>query len=166
KYRAPFVAALAHLKSRLEGTMADVQVYEMFIHTSPEKLWEALTDGAVTKKYFFGETIVSDWRKGSSWHSIGPSGSRDVEGTVIEAAPPRRLVVTWQVLYDAELKDEHARVTYEIEKRGPICKLTVVHELEHAPKTAKHVAGGWGIVLAGLKTLLETGHPMPMPEPV
>jgi len=166
KYRVPFAAALSHLKSRLEETMADVQIYEMLIHTTPEKLWDALTNGEVTKKYFFGETFVSDWKKGSSWHSLGPSGSRDVEGTVIEAVAARRLVVTWQVLYNQELRDEHSRVTYEIEKRGQICKLTVVHELEHAPKTAKHVAGGWGIVLAGLKTLLETGRPMPMPEPM
>jgi Activator of Hsp90 ATPase homolog 1-like protein len=61
---------------------------------------------------------------------------------------------------------EQSRVTYNIEKRGQVCKLTVLHELEHAPKTAKHVANGWGVVLAGLKTLLETGRPMPMPEPV
>jgi len=166
KYRAPFAEALANLKSRLEGTMADSQVYELLIHTTPEKLWDALTNGEVTKQYFFGETMVSDWKKGSSWHSVGASGSRDVEGTVLEAVPPRRLVVTWQVLYDPELRDEHSRVTYEIEKRGPVCKLTVLHELAHAPKTAKHVANGWGVVLAGLKTLLETGRPMPMPEPV
>jgi uncharacterized protein YndB with AHSA1/START domain len=166
KYRAPFTAALSNLKSRLEGSMADTQVYELLIHTTPEKLWDALTNGEVTKRYFFGETMVSDWKKGSSWHSVGASGSRDVEGTVIEAVAPRRLVVTWQVLYDPELKDEHSRVTYEIEPRGQLCKLTIVHELEHAPKTAKHVANGWGIVLAGLKTLLETGRPMPMPEPV
>ena len=65
----------------------------------------------------------------------------------------------------ADLKNEHSRVTYGIEKRGPVCKLTVTHELADAPKTAGHVAGGWGVVLAGLKTLLETGRPMPMPEP-
>jgi uncharacterized protein YndB with AHSA1/START domain/DNA-binding transcriptional ArsR family regulator len=166
KYRAPFAEALSNLKSRLEGTMGDTQVYEIFIQTTPEKLWDALTNGEVTKKYFFGETIVSDWKKGSPWHSVGESGTRDVEGTVVEAVAPRRLVVTWHVLYDPELRDEHSRVTYEIEPRGPISKLTVVHELEHAPKTAKHVSKGWGIVLAGLKTLLETGRPMPMPDPM
>jgi len=166
KYRTPFAAALSTLKSRLEETMADTQIYELLIHTTPEKLWEALTNAEITKKYFFGESIISDWKKGSSWHSNGASGSRDVEGTVLEADAPRRLVVTWQVLYDPELRDEQSRVTYNIEKRGQVCKLTVVHELEQAPKTAKHVANGWGIVLAGLKTLLETGRPMPMPEPV
>ena len=173
KYRAPFAGALSNLKSHLEGTMGSTQVYEILIHTTPEKLWEALTNGEITKQYFFGETIVSDWKKGSSWHFMlhqarngRAAGSRDVEGTVLEAVAPRRLVITWQVLYDPDLKDESSRVTYEIEKRGEVCKLTVVHELEHAPKTAKHVVNGWGVILASLKTLLETGRPMPMPEPV
>ena len=146
--------------------MAETQVYATLIHTTPDKLWDALTNGEVTKQYFFGETIVSDWKKGSPWHSVGSSGSRDVESTVLEADSPRRLVVTWQVLYDPDLRDEHSRVTYEIDKRGDICKLTVSHELGRAPKTAKHVSNGWGIVVAGLKTLLEPGRPMPMPEPV
>jgi uncharacterized protein YndB with AHSA1/START domain len=145
--------------------MAETQVHEMLIHTTPQKLWDALTNHEVTKQYFFGESIVSDWKKGSSWHSLGSSGSRDVEGTVLEVAAPRRLVLTWQVLYDPDLRDEQSRVTYEIDQRGDLCKLTVRHELARAPKTANHVANGWGIVLAGLKTLLETGRPMPMPEP-
>jgi len=143
--------------------MDERHVHDMLIHTTPEKLWNALTDGAVTKQYFFGGTFVSDWQKGSPWHCVGNSGSRDVEGTVLEASSPRRLVVTWHVLYDPDMKDEHSRVTYEIDQRGEVCKLTVAHDLEGAPKTAKHVANGWGIVLAGLKTLLETGRPMPMP---
>jgi uncharacterized protein YndB with AHSA1/START domain/DNA-binding transcriptional ArsR family regulator len=166
KYRAPIAEALSALKSKLEGAMADTQIYEILIHTTPAKLWEALTHGEITKKYFFGETLVSDWKKGSAWHSINPNGSRDVEGTVLEVEAPRRLVVTWHVLYNPELKDEHSQVTFEIQQRGQVCKLTVVHELERAPKTAKHVANGWPVVLAGLKTLLETGRPMPMPEPL
>src|ERR1700737_1909497 len=85
KYRAPFAAALSDLKSRLEATMAETQVYEVFIKTTPQKLWQALTDGEMAKKYFFGETIHSDWKPGSAWHSTGPDGSRDVEGSVIES---------------------------------------------------------------------------------
>ena len=145
---------------------SQVQIYQVFIRTTPEKLWQALTDGEVTKKYFFGETIHSDWKRGSEWHSTGPNGSRDVEGTVLEADPPRRLVVTWHILYDAELSKEQSRVTYLIEKRGEVCKLTATHELAEAPKTAQHVsADGWQLVLSGLKTLLETGEPMPLPQP-
>ena len=166
KYAAPFAAALSQLKSQLEGTAMqnDVQLYQVFIRTTPDKLWQALTDGAITKKYFFAETIESDWKRGSPWHSTGPNGSRDVEGTVIESDPPRRLMLTWHVLYDKELSDELSRVTYVIEKRGEVCRLTVTHELAGAPKTAQRVShDGWQLVLSGLKTLLETGQPMPMP---
>jgi len=166
KYRAPFAAALSELKSRLEETeMAETQVYEVFIRTTPQKLWQALTDGEVTKRYFFGETVHSDWKAGSAWHSSGPEGNRDVEGKVIESDPPRRLVMTWRALYDPDLSSESSRVTYLIEKRGDVCKLAVTHELADAPKTAKHVSkDGWTLVLSGLKTLLETGESMPMPE--
>jgi uncharacterized protein YndB with AHSA1/START domain len=87
-----------------------------------------------------------------------------VDGTVIESDPPKRLVLTWHVLYDKDLSDELSRVTYLIEKRGEVCRLTVTHELSEAPKTAQHVGqDGWQLVLSGLKTLLETGQPMPMP---
>ena len=166
KYRAPFAAALSGLKSRLEGTeMAETQVYQVFIRTTPQKLWQALTEGEVTKRYFFGETVHSDWKAGSEWHSTGPEGSRDVEGKVVESDPPRRLVMTWRALYDPELSSESSRVTYLIEKRGEVCKLAVTHELADAPKTAKHVSkDGWTLILSTLKTLLETGEPMPMPE--
>jgi uncharacterized protein YndB with AHSA1/START domain/DNA-binding transcriptional ArsR family regulator len=166
KYAAPFAAALSQLKSQLEGTAMqnDVQIYQVFIRTTPEKLWQALTDSAVTKKYFFGEAIHSDWKRGSEWYSIGPNGSRDVEGTVVESDPPKRLVITWHILYDQELSKEQSRVTYFIERRGEVCKLTVTHELNEAPKTARHVSdNGWHLVLSSLKTLLETGQSMPMP---
>jgi uncharacterized protein YndB with AHSA1/START domain len=166
KYRAPFAAALSELKSQLEDPMAETQVYELFIRTTPEKLWQALTDGEVTKKYLFAETLHSDWMRGSEWYSIGAQGSRDVEGTVVESDRPRRLVLTWRALYDESLKHELSRVTYLIEKRGEVCKLSVTHDLAEAPLTAKHVnADGWQIILSGLKTLLETGEPMPMPQP-
>jgi uncharacterized protein YndB with AHSA1/START domain len=165
KYRAPFAAALSDLKSRLEEPMAETQVYELFIRTSPEKLWQALTDGAVTKKYFFDETIHSDWKAGSEWYSTSPEGRRDVDGKVLESDPPRRLVITWHVLYDPSLSNEVSKVTYLIEKRGEMCKLSVKHDLSEAPKTASHVsADGWQWVLSNLKTLLETGQTLPKPQ--
>jgi|SRR5438105_2082032 len=166
KYAAPFAEALSRLKSSLEGNMAadTTQLYEVFIRTTPEKLWQALTDGEVTRRYFFGETVHSDWKRGSAWFSTGPQGSRDVEGEVIESDPPRRLVITWHVLYDPALSKELSRVTYLIEKRGEVCKLSVVHDLSEAPLTAKHVGDdGWQYVISGLKTFLETGEPMPAP---
>ncbi len=166
KFRAPIAAALSNLKTRLEDPMVSTFIYEVFIRTTADSLWRALTDGDVTRTWFFGEAVHSDWRRGSSWHSIGPSGARDVEGEVIEANPPHRLVLSWHILYDADLKDELSRVTYAIDQRGDVCKLTVTHEMGAAPKTAKHVTrDGWTLVMSSLKTLLETGAPMPMPAP-
>src|SRR3981189_516182 len=112
KYRAPFAAALSDLKSRLEDPMAETQVYDLFIRTTPEKLWQALTDGAVTRKYLFNETIHSDWKPGSEWYSTGAEGKRDVDGKVLECHPPRRLVITWHVLFDPQLSNEISTVTY------------------------------------------------------
>jgi len=125
-------------------------------------VWAALTEGELTKKYFHEESIESDFKRGSKWHSVGPSGSRDVEGEVLESDPPHRLVITWHILYDASLARELSRVTYLIEKRGDACKLTVLHDCSEAPLTAKHVSeDGWQWVLSNLKTFLETGAPLP-----
>ena len=165
KYRAPFAAALSDLKSRLEVKMAEIQVYELFIRTTPEKLWQALTDGEVTKKYFFGEKIHSDWKPGSEWYSLSPEGRRDVDGNVLECDPLRRLVITWRVLYNPDLSKELSRVTYLIEKRGEMCKLSVTHDVSDAPKTASHVSSdGWQWVISSLKSLLETGQGLPTPQ--
>lgn len=144
--------------------MAETQVYELFIKTTPEKLWQALTDPEQTRLYFFGERIHSSWKPGAQWHSIGPKGTRDVEGKVLEADRPRRLVLSWHVLYDPELGAELSRVTYEIEQKGPLCKLTATHDLSEAPKTSSRVRGGWPLLLSSLKSLLETGEPLPAPE--
>lgn len=165
KYREPLAAALSDLKSVLENPMAEKQIYEVFIRTTPEKLWQAITDPVISTRFFFGESARSDWKVGSEWHSVGPKETRDVEGKVLESDPPRRLVITWHVLYDPTLADELSTVTYLIEKRGALCKFTVEHEVAKAPLTAKHVGTeGWVVVLSALKTLLETGEAMPMPE--
>jgi len=140
----------------------ETQVYSLFIRTTPDRLWQALTDGEVTKKYFFDEAIHSDWKPGSEWYSLSPEGRRDVDGKVLESDPPRRLVITWHVLYNPELSKEVSKVTYLIEQRGEMCKLSVTHDLADAPKTATHVSeDGWQWVLSNLKTLLETGKPLP-----
>ena len=163
KYRAPFAAALSELKTTLEEPMT--QIYELFIHTTPAKLWEALTDGAVTRKYLFNETLHSDWKPGSEWYSTGPEGKRDVDGKVLECDPPRRLVITWRVLYNPDLSKELSRVTYLIDQRGEMCKLSVTHDVSDAPKTASHVStNGWQWVISSLKSLLETGQGLPTPQ--
>jgi DNA-binding transcriptional ArsR family regulator len=162
KYSAPIAAAMSQLKSQLEEPMSDaklLQVYEIYIRTTPEKLWQGLIDPALTRKYFFGTAYQSPPVTGSPYVSAMPDGSVAVDGMIIEADPPRKLVQTWHVCYDPEMAKELSRVTWLIEQRGTSCKLTATHELESAPLTAKHVGNeGWIVILSGLKTLLETGE--------
>jgi uncharacterized protein YndB with AHSA1/START domain len=145
-------------------TAQATQVYSVFVRATPEQLWDAITKPEFTSKYFYGSVIDSTWEPGSPY--LGWSSDRStqyVDGEVIEASPPSKLVTTWRALYDAETAAEpFSRVTWEIEPAGDgVTKLTVIHdELEAAPKTAENVAGGWSYVLSGLKTLLETGEPL------
>jgi len=145
-------------------TAQATQVYSVFVRATPEQLWEAITKPEFTTKYFYGSVIDSTFEPGAPY--VGWSSDRSqqyVDGEVIEATPPQKLVTTWRALYDAEAAAEpYSRVSWEIEPAGDgVTKLTVVHDqLEAAPKTAENVAGGWSYVLSGLKTLLETGQPL------
>ena len=139
-------------------TEQTTQVYSLFIRATPEQVWDAITKPEFTQQYFYGVRI--ELRDGRRF-----SAMRDVEWDedVFEADPPRRLVHQWVSAYDPDMAaEEPSRVTWEIEPQdGGITKLTVVHDrLERAPKTAESVAGGWMLVLSGLKTLLETGEPL------
>jgi uncharacterized protein YndB with AHSA1/START domain len=140
-------------------TQTTVQVYQLFIKASPEKIWDALIDPDLTSKYFYGSriTITPEGRVSTS-----PDGKDNWgDSEVLEWDPPHKLVHGWRSLYDPELAAEGtSRVTWEIEAQdGGVTKVTLVHDqLENAPKTAESVSGGWMLVLSGLKTLLETGE--------
>lgn len=148
------------------STAADlrVQVYQIVIRTTPERLWEAIVSPGFTTRYFHGAriTITPD-----RYLSLGPDDSVWGDAPVLEWDPPRRLVHGWRSLYDEQASPEPAsRVTWEIEPREDgTCLLTVTHDgLDHSPLTASRVSGaGWMGVLSGLKTLLETGEPMVVP---
>jgi len=143
--------------------IATTQVYQVFIKATPERIWEAITNPEFTSKYFYGTRAEYDLRPGGAYKSVGDeSGNVIVEGEVLEVDEPRSLVQSWRFLYDPELAEEgFTKVSWEIEAtEGDVSKLTVTHELEEAPKTAAHVAGGWSYILSGLKTLLETGEPL------
>ena len=136
------------------------QVYSIFIRTTPEKLWEAITTPQFTQQYFYGAriTVVPD-----HYESLGPDGSGLTGGDVVEFDPPRKLVHSWRSLWDPEQAEEPAsRLTWEIEPQdGGYCQLTVTHDqLEASPKTAASVSRGWMLVISGLKTVLETGKPL------
>ena len=141
-------------------TAQTTQVYQLFIRATPEQVWDAITKPEFTTRYFFASRIeMEDGRR----RAYGPKGELWGDSAILEEDRPRRLVHEWQGLYDPDLADEEtSRVMWEIEPQdGGITKLTLIHDqLEGAPKTAESVAGGWMLVLSGLKTLLETGQPL------
>jgi uncharacterized protein YndB with AHSA1/START domain len=138
-------------------------MYVMYISTSPEKLWNALIDPKVTAKYWQHEN-VSDWKPGSKWEHrrCNKKGTLALVGKVIESSPPRRLVLTWAFPADEAREEKHSRVTLEIEPIRDVVRLTVTHaQLEPGSEMLQGIVKGWPIVLSSLKTLLETGRPLP-----
>jgi uncharacterized protein YndB with AHSA1/START domain len=138
-------------------------VFEIFIKTTPERLWEAITDREMRAKYSFGVGTESDWSEGSSYKASVPGVIDIAEGENVEVDPPRRLVQTFTALWSDEVKAEGAsRVTWEIEPVGDSCRLTVIHD-QLKPGASNELYGGWPQILSGLKTLLETGEQLDTP---
>ena len=165
KYAEPWVGALAELKSNLEGERMDRprHVFQVYIRTNPEQLWQAITDPAFTRRYFFQTRLEGTCRPGESIRYLLPNDEVAVEGEVLEAEPPKRLVTTWSFRNDPELvEDPPSRVTWEIEPLDGMCKLTLVHDdFVTETRTFESVVSGWPLVLSSLKSLLETGEPLP-----
>lgn len=140
------------------------QVYSVYVRATPEQLWAAITKPEFTKKYFYGSVIESTYKPGAKYCGFAAEGGEQyVDGEIIEATAPTKLVTTWRAMWAEALAAEpYSRVTWEIEPAGDgVSKLTVVHDrLEEAPATAESVASGWSYVLSGMKTLLETGEPL------
>jgi uncharacterized protein YndB with AHSA1/START domain len=134
-------------------------VYVSYIRTTPEELWSALTDGEFMKQYWFGTHCESEWTPGSSWKMVYPDGSITDSGKIVEAEPPRRLVIRWQNQIKPELKAEgESLCTLELEPSGTAVKLSITHTIEREPSTLiAAVSGGWPKVISNLKSLLETG---------
>lgn len=156
-------------------TAVTTQVYRVYIKATPQAIWDAVTSPEWTERYGYGGRSEYDLRPGGSYRGFTSEAMREmgapelaIDGEVLEAEPPHRLVQTWRMLMDPELESEgFTRLTYEIaEVEGGVSRLTVTHELEGAPKLAVLMSGGmedvgagggWSWVLSGLKTLLETG---------
>ena len=162
KYTEPWVAALSDLKQRLESTME--KVFEIYIHTTPERLWEAITDPEIRSKYNFGARIESAWTPGSALEMSAPNAGLLLgEGEVLEVDPPRRLVHTMTALWSEDVKREgSSRVTWTIEPVGDSCHLTVTHD-QLRDGANDELYGGWPMILSGLKTWLETGQLLTTP---
>jgi uncharacterized protein YndB with AHSA1/START domain len=134
-------------------------IYVSYIRTTPEKLWSALTDPELMKQYWFGVQGESQWTAGSPWKIVSPNGQILDAGEIVEADPPRRLVIRWQNQFKPELKAEGASLcTMELEPSGTAVKLSITHTIEREPsKFIEAVSGGWPKVISNLKSLLETG---------
>jgi uncharacterized protein YndB with AHSA1/START domain len=143
--------------------MADSEfVYVTYIRTTPEKLWQALTEPEFTRKFWVGTVQDCAWKPGASWKLKTPDGRIADEGEVAEIDPPHKLVLSWSHHLFAEMKEEgFSRMTYLLEPTGGVVKLTVTHTMDRpSSKLIKGVSNGWPHILASLKSLLETGEPL------
>jgi uncharacterized protein YndB with AHSA1/START domain len=161
KYAEPWAATLSELKDRLEHPME--KVFEVYIKTTPDRLWEAITNSDIRAKYNFGAGVNGDWTPGSRLEMSHPKGGLLGEGEVLEVDRPRRLVHTMTALWSDDVKAEGAsRVTWEIEPVGDSCRLLLIHDQLREGANAE-LYGGWPMILSGLKTWLETGELLTTP---
>jgi uncharacterized protein YndB with AHSA1/START domain len=162
KYAEPWAATLSDLKQGLERTME--KVFEIYIRTTPERLWEAITDPEIRATYNFGAGVRSDWTPGSRIEMGAPKADGLLgEGEVLEVDPPRRLVHTMRALWSDDVKGEgFSRVAWDIEPVADSCRLTVTHD-ELREGANDELYGGWPMILSGLKTWLETGERLTTP---
>ena len=160
KYAEPWAAGLSELKRTLEKTME--KVFEIYIKTTPERLWHAITDTEMRRQYNFGAVVTSDWSQGSRFEGRG-GGNLIFEGENLEVDPPRRLVQNFRALWGEDVKGEGtSRVTWEIEPIGDSCRLTVTHD-QLREGANNQLYGGWPMILSGIKTLLESGEMLTTP---
>jgi uncharacterized protein YndB with AHSA1/START domain len=139
------------------------KVFEIYIKTTPERLWEAITDEQLRQRYNFGVGVLTDWRPGSPYTLSHPRGGDIAAGENLEVEPPLRLVQSFTALWSDDVKSEGtSRVTWEIEPVGDSCRLTVTHD-QLSEDAHSEIYGGWPMILSGLKTLLETGETLTTP---
>jgi uncharacterized protein YndB with AHSA1/START domain len=137
-------------------------VYVTYIRTTPEKLWQALTAPEFTQRYWLQTKQESAWKPGASWRAVAPDGQAIISGEIITIDRPKKLVFTWRNETKPAITAEgYSRVTYDLEQQGASVKLTILHEMDKpGSKLLQSVSGGWPLVLASLKSLLETGEPL------
>src|SRR5437763_5670531 len=162
KYAEPWAAGLSELKQRMEDRTME-KVFEIYIKTTPERLWEAISDPDMRAKYSFGVRVDNDWQVGSQYSAGTPDGRILMNGENLEVDPPRRLVQSFNALWSDDVKAEGtSRVTWEIEPVGDSCKLLVIHD-QLRDGAHGEIWGGWPQILSGLKTLVETGETLTTP---
>lgn len=145
------------------GGRGSMTVFEIYIKTTPERLWEAITSEQMRARYSFGVGTVSDWTPGSEYKASVPGVIEIAAGTNLEVDPPRRLVQSFTALWSEDVQREgESRVTWEIEPVGTSCRLRVTHD-QLSDEANDELFGGWPMILSGLKTLLETGEDLDTP---
>ena len=162
KYAEPWAAGLSGLKQELERPME--KVFEIYIKTTPDRLWSAITDPEVRARYNFGAGAYSDWTPGAAVElRVEQPALLLGEGEVLDADPPRRLVHTMLAHFSPEAEAEGtSRVTWEIEPVGDSCRLVVTHD-QMREGANDQIYGGWPMILSGLKTWLESGELLTTP---
>ncbi len=140
------------------------KIYEIYIKTTPERLWQAITDTETRRKYQFGVGVESDWTRGSRYQGVHAKNPMPIhEGENVEVDPPRRLVQTFRALWGDDVRRlGTSRVTWDIEQIADSCRLTVTHD-QLPDDCPSQIYGGWPMILSGLKTLLETGELLTTP---
>src|SRR3954462_9219239 len=134
-------------------------VYVVYIATTPEKLWQALTDADMSERYWVGNRAVSDWKAGSPWTLELKREKVNVIGRVLEVDPPRRLSYTFHSQHDGLEREGPSRVTFEIEPQRNQVRLTVTHDdFPDDSEVFTHISRGWPLVLSSLKSFLESGR--------
>jgi uncharacterized protein YndB with AHSA1/START domain len=145
------------------GGRGSMTVFEIYIKTTPERLWEAITSEEMRARYSFGVGTASDWTPGSEYKAAVPGVIEIASGENLEVDPPRRLVQSFDALWSEEVQQEGtSRVTWEIEPVGTSCRLRVTHD-QLGEDANDELYGGWPMILSGLKTLLETGEDLDTP---
>ena len=169
KYTVSTVAVIAEVKAQSEGgTMSGKpsHVYQAYIAAEPKEVWEAITNGDYTVRYFYGTRVESEWIEGSEVRYLGSDGSVVADGRVIAIDPPHRLEYTFLPHWDPELEAEGpARQVWLVEEANGASKLTV--ELYDTPVDSKRFSdfsGGFPYIISGLKSVLETGQSLPPPS--
>lgn len=162
-YAKPLTRFAVDLKRQLEEPQAMVDkpdfIVVTYIRATPDAIWNAIVDPQMTQLYYYGTRVQPDLRVGGRFCYLGPDGNVNLDGEVVEIEPQRKLVTTFKASWAPQGK--LTRVEYEIEPMGETCRLTLTHF--NAADAMAGVEEGWPLILAGLKTLLETGKPMAAP---
>jgi uncharacterized protein YndB with AHSA1/START domain/DNA-binding transcriptional ArsR family regulator len=161
-YGKPLARFALNIKNALEAPMADKPdfVFATYIRTTPAKLWDALINPEMTRQYYYQSRVITDLKVGGKFAYTGPDGELNLDGEILEIVPERKLVTTFKATWAPE--GEPTRVMFEIEPMGEACKLTMTHY--DYEKSKAGVEMGWPMIVAGLKTLLETGKPLNLPD--